>query len=82
MGRWDYTAAEIVASNSHELTAHQLIGAREELAAALDAHRQEMSATLAKIGKAQRIGLAVMRANRAGRKTLKVAELLEAGETP
>lgn len=80
MGQRDYTAAELVANNSHELTAYQLIGAWEENAALLDAHRQEMSATLARIDRAGRIGLAVLRAARMGRKTLKVADLLAAGE--
>lgn len=77
-----WTVEEIVAHNSHELTAHLLLSERERTASLLDAHRQEMSATLAKMGKAQRIGIEVFRAQRAGRKTVRVADLVAAAEVP
>ena len=76
----DLTAEEIVRLNSHELTALQLVterrGRREDAERSAQAYRD----TLATLDRAQEIGLRVLAAQRQGRKTVRVADLLDAGE--
>lgn len=75
----DLTAAEMVARNSHELTAHLLVTARAEHAETIRQYHAHLDAVRANITRAERIGLAVLRAHDAGRKTLRIADLLEDG---
>jgi len=73
----EYTAEYMVAHNSHELTAHQLVTARREMVELSRGHDAAIASVRAQLTDAERIGLAVMRAHRAGRKTVRIAELIE-----
>jgi hypothetical protein len=70
-----WTVEEIVARNSHELTAMHVIQAREYIVHQRNEHAEDMRRAHAQIAEAHRIGLAVMRARRDGRKTVRIDEV-------
>lgn len=76
----DPDVAELVRVNSHELTATLLVTERlrrrEDASLAAQRHREVM----ATLDRAQRVGLRVLAAERAGRKTVRVADVLGADE--
>ena len=71
-----WTVEEIVARNSHELTAVHVLSARQHIVEQRRENAEAMRSTLATMNDAHRIGLAVLKANRAGRKMLRVADLI------
>jgi hypothetical protein len=74
-----WTVEEIAARNSHELTALHVLNARAYIVEERARHDAELAELRTVIDDAHRIGLAVMRAKRAGRKTVRIADLT--GET-
>ena len=72
-----WTVEEIVARNSHELTAVHILGARKHIVEQRLEHVESMRQLQAAIDDAHRIGLAVMRAKRAGRKTVRIDEVTQ-----
>lgn len=76
------SAEYLVAHNSHELTAHQLVAARDALVEAHERFAAQKAAIRSQLTDAERIGLAVLKAYRSStRKTLRIADLVEK-ETP
>lgn len=73
-----WTIEQIVRVNSHELTAMHLLSAREDLVEQRRQAAADISALKAHLDDAHRIGLAVLRAKRAGRKTIRIDDV--AGE--
>jgi hypothetical protein len=72
----DCTAEELIRVNSHELTAHLLVRARRELAEERREQERLMRRWEAGLALTHKIGMRVLAADRAGRKMVKVAELL------
>lgn len=71
-----WTVEEIVARNSHELTAVHVLGARAYILDTRTENAEAMQRTLATLDDAHRIGLAVLRAQRAGRRMVRIDEVL------
>lgn len=74
----DYTADEIIRLNTHPLTAHQLVTARRERHEAFARWEAERASLVANIEHAARIGVRVLAAHKKGRKTVRIADLLDA----
>src|SRR5690348_12887698 len=70
-----WSIEEIVARNSHELTAMHVLGARKYIVEQRSAHADEMRRLRDALTNAQRIGLEVLRAERSGRKAIRVSDL-------
>lgn len=70
-----WTVEEIVAKNSHELTAMHVLTARAYIVEQRAEHAENLRELQAALDDAHRIGLAVMRAKRAGRKTVRIDEV-------
>lgn len=70
-----WTVEEIVAKNSHELTAMHILQARTHIVEERERHTRELADLRTVIDDAHRIGLAVLRAKRAGRKTVRIDEV-------
>lgn len=81
MSAAEVTAADHVARNSHELTAHLLVTAQAELIAEHRRHALEVQKLRDTLDAAQRVGLAVMRARRTGRKMVRVDDLMCAADS-
>jgi len=73
----DLTPEEIVRVNSHELTALQLVTQRERWAEERMIWEARLRGTMLALTEAQRVGLRVLEAHRAGRKTVRVADMLD-----
>ena len=71
-----WTVEEIVARNSHELTAVHVLGARAYILEQRRENAEHLRQLQATLDDAHRIGLAVMRANRVGRKTVRIAGVI------
>jgi hypothetical protein len=71
-----WTVEEIAARNSHELTAVHVLNARAYILSERARHDAELAELRTVIDDAHRIGLAVMRAKRAGRKTVRIVDLI------
>ena len=76
-----WTIQDVVAKNSHELTAMQLLGARQYILEQRRDHANELAAAKSTLSEAQRVGLAVLRAQARGRKTVRLADLINGGES-
>jgi histone H3/H4 len=70
-----WTVEEIVAKNSHELTAVHVLGARAYILEARREQAEEVRRLVTQIEDVHRIGLAVMAAKRAGRKTVRIKDV-------
>ena len=69
-----WTAEELVARNSHELTAHLLVTERRERAEDRLLYEARIRALQVALSDAQRVGLRVMEAHRSGRRVVRVAD--------
>ena len=70
-----WTVEQITRVNSHELTAAHVLGAREHILELRRRHQEELEALRATLERSHQIGLRVLRAERAGRKTVKLSDL-------
>lgn len=70
-----YTAADLVRVNSHELTATNLVSERRARKDERRRHDEEIAALTKHLDEATRIGRHVLIAERAGRKTVRIADL-------
>ena len=70
------TAEEIVRVNSHELTAHLLVSAYEQMAQERETQRNDLLHITATIDRAGRIGLRALVAKDRGRKTVRLDDLI------
>ena len=75
-----WTVEEIVARNSHELTALHLLNARAYIVEQREASGFEVRRLLGLLDETRRIGMRVLMAQKAGRKTLRIADLIEDDE--
>ena len=73
----DPTAEELVRFNSHELTAHLLVTERLARVEERERWERERQRLLGSIGHAGRIGFRVMLAKSSGRKTVRIADVVE-----
>jgi hypothetical protein len=73
----DYSAEELVRLNSHELTAHLLVMERRERAEDFERHGHAMQTLIQQLQESHRIGLRVLAARKAGRKMVRIADLIE-----
>ena len=72
----DLTVEDIVARNSHELTAHLLLTARDHVRDLEARHRDELAALRDQLSYARRVGFRVLAAEAKGRKTVRVADMV------
>ena len=72
----EWTVEDLVARNSHELTAHLLLSERRAMREAREQWARERQALLGRIDEAGRIGLRVLTAQAAGRKTVRIYEVV------
>lgn len=72
-----WTAAELVERNSHELTAHLLVEERRKRVEERERWEAERRRLLGTIEAAGRIGFRVLVAREQGRKTVRIADVVE-----
>lgn len=72
----DLTVEDIVARNSHELTAHLLLTARDHVYDLEARHRRELDALRSRLEQTHRVGFRVLAAEAKGRKTVRVADMV------
>ena len=71
----DWTVDEIVTRNPHSLTAMHILSARQYILAQRQQAADDIAALKEHLDDAHRIGLAVLRAKRAGRKSIRIADV-------
>ena len=71
------TVEELAQRNGANLLAHQLQTELRNKIERAQEHADELEATCTQLNQAQRIGIEVMRAHHNGRKTIRLADLLE-----
>lgn len=80
MGCLDFDTADLAERNGAHLLATQLQSLQREHNASLHRHEEEISGIRAQLTQAEKIGLRALKAQRDGRKTVRLDSLMEGTE--